>query len=77
MGIAMSFYFKNIKGREPTQIIFAKRDKIINYNFETDEIKTITEFLVPLVRQPEFFTMNSDQTVSIIASIDDGMLYFY
>jgi hypothetical protein len=50
MGIAMSFYFKNIKGREPSQIIFAKRDKIINYNFETDEIKTITEFLVPLVR---------------------------
>ena len=29
------------------------------------------------MRQPEFFTMNTDQTLSIIASIDDGMLYYY
>ena len=75
--IAMQFYFKNIKGREPTQIIFAKRDSIIKFNFETDEIMTITNFLQPLARQPEFFTMNTDQTLSIIASIDDGMLYYY
>jgi len=48
--IAMQFYFKNVKGREPTQIIFAKRDSIIKFNFETDEIVTITNFLTPLAR---------------------------
>lgn len=75
--IAMQFYFKNVKGREPSEIIFAKRDSIIKFNFETDEIVILTEFLQPLARQPEFFTMNQDQTLSIIASIDDGMLYYY
>lgn len=75
--IAMQFYFKIIKGREPCEIIFAKKDSLIRYNWETDVITKITTFVQPLMRQPEFFTMNTDQTLSIIASIDDGMLYYY
>lgn len=33
------------------------------------------EFEVPLNRQPEFFSMNDDQTVLIVASQDDGIYY--
>ena len=73
----MQFFFKNVKGREPEEIIFAKRDSIIKFNFITDEVDTICIFTQPLARQPEFFTINHDQTLSIIASIDDGMLYYY
>ena len=47
----------------------------MSINFETEEITTIVKFIAPLSRQPEFFTMNDDQTVSIIASIDDGIFY--
>jgi len=32
-------------------------------------------FDVPLTRQPEFFLMNDDQSISIISSLDDG-IYF-
>ena len=28
-------------------------------------------------KQPEFFTMNHDQSVSIVASTNDGILYYY
>jgi len=38
-------------------------------------MSTICEFEVPLTRQPEFFLMNDDQSVSIIASQDDGIYY--
>lgn len=33
------------------------------------------EFVQPLTRQPEFFTMNDDQTASVIASLNDGIFY--
>ena len=36
---------------------------------------TLVEFDVPLLRQPEFFLMNDEQTVAIIASQDDGIYY--
>jgi hypothetical protein len=75
----MQFYFKNIKGREPYELIFAMQDSLITLNFEseTPEINTITRFTQPLNKQPEFFTINSDQTMSIVAGTDDGILYYY
>jgi hypothetical protein len=44
--VSMQFYFKNVKGREPYEIIFAKQDSIITLNFESDpaEINTVTKF---------------------------------
>ena len=54
----MQFYFRNIKGREPFEIIFAKQDSIISLNFETNEIKVICTYTTPLGKQPEFFTIN-------------------
>ena len=44
-------------------------------NFETELVKDVVIFDIPLLRQPEFFLMNDDQTVSIIASQDDGIYY--
>jgi hypothetical protein len=46
--------------RDPTIIFFAKQDRLLELNFETDEIRTIVEFEVPLSKQPEFFLMNDD-----------------
>ena len=74
--ISMQFYFKNTKGgKDPTEMIFAKQDQLMLINLDTEEVTTIVKFLVPLTRQPEFFTMNDDQTVSIVASLEDGIFY--
>jgi len=74
--ISMQFQFKlTKKDKEPTTLIFARQDRIMEFNFETEEIKEICIFEVPLTRQPEFFLMNDNQQVSIIASIDDGIYY--
>lgn len=58
--VAMQFYFRNIKGREPYEIIFAKKDAIITLNFETEKVRTLTKFTSPLTKQPEFFTINEE-----------------
>ena len=67
--ICMQFIFRLTKnGREPKSLIFAKQDSLIEVNFETDEIRELLMYKVALTKQPEFFLMNNDQTVSIIAS---------
>jgi hypothetical protein len=74
--ISMQFYFKNTRnGKDPNEIIFAKQDQLMMINIETEEINTIVRFVTPLSRQPEFFTMNDDQNVSIVASNDDGIFF--
>ena len=75
--ISMQFYFRNIKGREPFEIVFAKQDSIITLNFETDEVKTLCKYTAPLLKQPEFFTVNEDQSVGIIMGDNDGILYYF
>ena len=42
--IAMQFYFKTLKGRDPQEIIFAKQDSIIIMNIETEEVNVIANF---------------------------------
>ena len=49
--------------------LYKKKQSILFQN----EIDTIYEFKNPLNRQPEFFQMNSEQTIMIIASSDDGI----
>jgi 6-phosphogluconolactonase (cycloisomerase 2 family) len=56
-------------------LYFAKKEKIILFNFFTKEITNFVHFEVPLSRQPEFFLMNENQNVSIVASADDGTYY--
>ena len=59
--ICMDFHFKHTKNnKDPNTMIFAKQDKIIEFNYETEEIKDICLFEVPLLRQPEFFLMNDE-----------------
>ena len=43
-------------------------DKIFEFNYKSEEIKVIMRFEVPLIRQPEFYLLNDEQTVSIVAS---------
>jgi len=75
--VSMQFYFKNSKspGKDPNEIIFAKQDRLFSINIETEEITTIVKYVEPLTRQPEFFTMNDDQSASVIASLEDGIFY--
>lgn len=75
--ISMRFFFKNTKGdRDPFELIFAKQDSIIVFNTEQREVFTVVNFNVSLSKQPEFFCINEDQTVYIVASLDDAMLYY-
>ena len=75
-GICMEFHFKITKnGKEPTTLIFARTDAIIELNWETEIVDSVASFEVPLSRQSEYFQMNDDQTVAIIASADDGIYY--
>ena len=72
----MQFRFKATKhGRDPTHIFFAKEESIMELNFDTEETRELVQLQEPLSRQPEFFYMNDDQSVSIIASMDDGIYY--
>ena len=74
--ICMQFKFKIQKnGKESNALIFAKQDRIMELNFDTVQCKDVYIYEIPLTRQPEFFLMNDDQTVSIIASMDDGIFY--
>jgi hypothetical protein len=74
--ICMQYHFKIAKGgKDPTHLIFARQEKIFTLDFNTEAVHTLCEFEQPLTRQPEFFLMNDDQSVSIIASQDDGIYY--
>lgn len=54
--ICMEFHFKITKsGKEPTTIIFARTDAIIELDWDTEEVREISKFEVPLKRQSEFF----------------------
>ena len=72
----MNFYFKIPKAGEETvdSIIFAKKDCIIELNFQTEVIKYIAEF-ESISTQPEFFLLNDDQTAMVIASQHDCIYY--
>ncbi len=74
--MSMQFYFKKTRfNQDPCAVIFAQRDCIIEFNFQTKETHKMCTFEVPLVRQPEFFTMNPDQSISVVAAIANG-IYF-
>lgn len=67
--ISMQFNFKKSRGsNEPTRLIFARQDALIELNIETEQTKVLLVYDVPLTMQPEFFLNNQDQTISIIAS---------
>lgn len=59
--VSMQYYFKLTKyGRDPTSIIFAKQDRLIEFDFDIEEVYTIAQFDIPLNRQPEFFLLSND-----------------
>ena len=45
-------------------------------NVEKNEVFCIVRFNVQLSKQPEFFTINDDQSVFIVASLDDAIIYY-
>jgi hypothetical protein len=70
----MQYHFKKFEsGKDPVSIIFAKPDCIFELNLETEVIEIILNFTTPLLIQPNFFQMNSDQSICVIASDSDGL----
>ena len=76
--LSMQYYFKRTKnGKELNSLIFAKQDKLITLNFETEVVTDLYIYEAELQRQPSFFKMNTDQTVFITASQEDGIYYSF
>jgi hypothetical protein len=74
--VCIQFHFK--KGGKLgvyDTIIFSKFDCIFEMNFETAAVKVIYKYQVPLTRQPEYFSMNDEQTIFVTASSSDGIHY--
>lgn len=44
----MDFYFKNENGLKRDTIIFARQEQIFTMNWNTEEVKTVIKFDVPL-----------------------------
>ena len=44
--ISMEFHFKNPKeaGKDPRKLIFARKDSIIEFDWNTEELETIVKF---------------------------------
>ena len=72
----MNFHFKISDGPTNT-ILFAKYDSIIELNFETHDVHTMYQFKYPLRRQPQFFKTNSDQSIFLLSSAEDGTYVDY
>lgn len=68
----MSFSFKKVRrDSAPNTLIFAKEDSLIELNFETEEVKEIIRFMLPLDNQPEFFKMSDNQNYGVVANNED------
>lgn len=54
-------------------MIFCKTDCIFILNFFTSKIEVIHKFEDPLLKQPQFFNSNDEQTKFVCASPMDGI----
>ena len=71
---SMQFYFKvSQTDQDLTSLIFANKNKIFEFNYETQEIRDVIVYDKAMNRQLEFFTMNQKQNIAIVASKDDGL----
>ena len=56
---SMQFYFKvSQTDQDLTSLIFANKNKIFEFNYETQEIRDVIVYDTAMNRQLEFFTMN-------------------
>jgi len=75
---SLAFYFKlPKKGNKIDQLIFADAGKIFELNFETEQVYTTVTFDNPLCNQPTLFSMNADQTASVVAGPIDCIYYHH
>ena len=72
----MNFYFKKPPLYHAFEsVIFAKVDKIIEFNFVTGVITDKVIYKKALTMFPQIFLMNTYQNIMIIASEEDGIYY--
>jgi hypothetical protein len=55
----MDFIFKdNPISQKADTLIFAQKDRVIKYNFKKNIVQVVHQFIVPLLKQPEYFKVN-------------------
>jgi hypothetical protein len=47
----------------------------MEFNFVSEHLRALCKFNVPLTDQPQFFQINDEQTVAIVASNKDVIYY--
>jgi len=58
-GICMEFYFK-LDDEEYNFILFAQKNRIIQFDTNSGNIEVLYDFNYPLKTQPNFFKINDD-----------------
>ena len=73
-GICMQFHFKIDKnGKDTNSLYFAQKNRIIEYQFQTNAVTPVYELDPALRYQPNFFVMNDDQNCCIISNSQDSV----
>ena len=73
----MQFYFQisKVKGEFSNSLLFAKQNKILQFDYMTECVRTLCEFTQPLSKQPQFFSLNDSQECAIVAETKDAIFY--
>ena len=68
--VCKKFYFNKNNSEE---LIFVSYTKIFKFNIKTEIVNTMYDFENDLKEQPEFFILNDEQDICVIASTADGL----
>lgn len=71
--VCCEFHFVDKKDSLRSSLMFSNKTEVFILNLDSGDIQTMYKFKNPLNRQPANFDINEDQTVFVIASIDDGL----
>ena len=68
-----SFLFNNKNFEE--EIFMCNEEKLVMVNFKTQKIRDVYTFENPLAAQPDYFLMNEEQNIGLVASSDDALWF--
>ena len=68
----MEFYFK-LNEEKSIYLLFAQQHRVIQFDMNTAEIEVLYDLKGPLMTQPNFFSINDDQTCTIISNTKDSI----
>ena len=71
--VCLAFQFSYQPSLERSSLLFASMDMLLRLNFLTGKITIIYRFKNRFKFQPQFFKMNDDETVFIVATEQDSL----